>query len=60
LLGFFSCFWGCITVKALADHTNVNTTLKYYAAVNMKKIGDEINTKGIYRDIFRDNKRLMG
>jgi hypothetical protein len=34
--------------------------LKYYATVNMKKIGDEINTKGIYRDIFRDNKKLTG
>lgn len=47
-------------VKALADHTDIDTTLRYYAVVNVKKMGDDMNTKGIFRDILRDNKRLIG
>lgn len=48
------------TVKALADHTNISTTLSYYASVNIKKVRDEMNSLGIFRDNFRDNKRLAG
>jgi len=47
-------------VRALADHKDISTTLKYYAAVNVKKMGNEMNGKGIFRDIYRDNKRLLG
>ncbi|MCX7875061.1 MAG: site-specific integrase [Melioribacteraceae bacterium] len=48
------------TVKALADHSNIQTTINYYAAINVKKIKEELNSRGIFRDNFRDNKRLVG
>ncbi|MFZ5949049.1 MAG: tyrosine-type recombinase/integrase, partial [Stygiobacter sp.] len=47
------------TVKALADHSNIQTTINYYAAINVKKIKEELNSRGIFRDNFRDNKRLV-
>ena len=48
------------TVKALADHTNISTTLNYYASINVKKIRDEMNSLGIFGDNFGGNKRLVG
>lgn len=52
------------TVKALADHSNIQTTINYYAAVNVKKLKEELDSRGIFRDNFRDNlrenKRLAG
>jgi len=47
-------------VKTLADHTNINTTMKYYASVNVKKMKEEIDTRSIFGDILGGNKRLVG
>jgi len=40
------------TVKALADHSNISTTINYYAAVNIKKVKDELDKKGIFAGVF--------
>ncbi|MBX2977633.1 MAG: tyrosine-type recombinase/integrase, partial [Ignavibacteriaceae bacterium] len=48
------------TVKALADHSNISTTINYYASINVKKMKEELDTRGIFRDNFRDNKRVGG
>lgn len=45
-------------VKSLADHSNVSTTMKYYAAVNVQKMKEVINESRIFGDILGDNKRL--
>jgi len=45
-------------VKALADHSNIQTTINYYAAINIKKIKDDLNSRRIFGDNFGDNRRL--
>lgn len=40
------------TVKALADHSNISTTINYYASVNVKKMKEELDRKGIFAGIF--------
>lgn len=46
------------TVKALADHSNIQTTINYYASINIKKIKDDLNSRRIFGDNFGDNRRL--
>lgn len=40
------------TVKALADHSNISTTINYYASVNVKKMKEELDRKGIFAGVF--------
>jgi len=47
-------------VKTLADHTDIKTTMNYYASVNIKKIGQDLNSLKVFGDIFGGNKRLIG
>jgi integrase len=39
-------------VKSLADHSNVSTTMKYYAAVNVQKMNEVMNTSRVFGDIL--------
>lgn len=46
------------TIRALEEHSSIQPTINYYVAVNVNKIGDELNRKGIFRDNFRYNIRV--
>ena len=42
-------------VRALADHTDIKTTLNYYASVNVRQVGEELNSLSIFTDNFTDS-----
>lgn len=39
-------------VKSLADHSNISTTINYYAAVNIKNVKRQLDSTGIFGGIF--------